>query len=81
MKQLTEENIDLCQQYLNMISEIEEGFAFVTASFTDFNKREGNLVLSDILQALTTITYSNTLLQWLLTDDETVQQESILFKI
>jgi len=55
-QQLTEEQFDLFQQYLNMVSEIEDGFVYVIASFIDFSKREGELVLTDILQALTSIT-------------------------
>ena len=80
MKQLTEEQFDLCQQYLNMVSGIEEGFAYVRASFTDFSKTEGDLVLTDILQALTSITHSNTLLERLLADDESVQQAIMNFQ-
>lgn len=80
MKQLTEEQFDLFQQYLNMVSGIEDGFVYVIASFTDFSKTEGDLVLTDILQALTSIKYSNTLLERLLVEDESVQQAIINFQ-
>ena len=74
MKPLTEEQFDLCQQYLNMVSCIDEGFTYVSASFLDFSKTEGDVVLSDILQALTLIAHVNTLLERLLAEDESIQQ-------
>lgn len=80
MKQLTEEQFYLFQQYLNMVSGIEDGFVYVIASFTDFSKTEGDQVLTDIIQALTSITYSNTLLERLLIEDESVQQAIINFQ-
>jgi hypothetical protein len=80
MNKLTEENFVLFQQYLNMISLVEEGFAYVKASFTDYTKTEGELVLSDILQAFTSIAQSNTLLEQLLADDESVQKAIKMFQ-
>ncbi|MFJ8529622.1 hypothetical protein [Bacillus sp. NPDC094106] len=74
MKQLTEENFDLCQQYLNMISEMEEGFEYVIASFTDFSKTEGDLVLSEIFRSLNRIAHTNLLFEQLFSDDESLQQ-------
>lgn len=74
MKKLTKVQFDLCQQYLNMVSGIEEGFANVINSFMDLSKTEGDLVVSEILQALTAIAYTNTLLERLLVDNESIQQ-------
>lgn len=74
MKQLTQENFVLCQQYLDMVCVVGEGFAYVISSFTDFSKTEGDLVLSDIFQALSGITQTNVLIERLLADDESVQQ-------
>lgn len=81
MKQLSEEQFDLCHQYLNMLSGIEKGFAYVITSFIDFSKTEGDLVLSYILQALTTIAHTNTLLERLLADDELIQQVISNFRL
>lgn len=72
MKQLTEEQFELCQEYLAMISCIEEGFEYVKASFTDFSKTEGDLILSDILEALAMIASTNTILERLFATDESI---------
>jgi hypothetical protein len=74
MNHLTEANFNLCQQYLNMVSVIDEGFSYVISSFTDYSKTEGELVLSDIILALTSIANTNTLLEQVLEDDPSVQQ-------
>jgi hypothetical protein len=74
MNHLTEANFNLCQQYLNMVSVIDEGFSYVISSFTDYSKTEGELVLSDIIQALTSIAQTNTLLEQGLADDPSVQR-------
>lgn len=74
MKNLPEENFELCHQYLNLINVIEEGFTYVISSFTDLNKTEGDLVLFDIIHALTRIAQTNTLLEQVLADDTSVQQ-------
>lgn len=74
MKQLTEEQFELCHKYLVMINAIDEGFSYVIASFTDYSKTEGDLVLSDIFQALNSIAQTNVLIDRLLVEDELVQQ-------
>lgn len=74
MNQLSVEQFELCLQYLNLISGIEEGFEYITASFTDFSKTEGELILSDILEALTMIAHTNIILGPLFIEDESIQQ-------
>ncbi len=74
MKQLTVEQFELCLQYLNLISGIEEGFEYITASFSDFSKTEGDIILSDILEALTMIAQTNMILGPLFIEDESIQQ-------
>ncbi|MEX3621439.1 hypothetical protein [Viridibacillus arvi] len=80
MKHITEEQLRLCQQYLNTVFGIEEGFEYVKASFTDFSKTEGDLVLSDIIQSFFSIAQTNILLERLFIDDEKIQQGIKQFK-
>jgi hypothetical protein len=74
MNRLTEEQWRLCQQYINMVFVIEEGFKYVKDSFTDFTKTEGDRVLVDIYQSLLTITQTNIVLEQLFIDNEEIQQ-------
>ena len=80
MNQLTEAQFDVCQQYLSMLDCIEEGFTYIIASFKDFSKTESELVLSDILEALTSIANANTLLSRLLVEDESIQKAILSFE-
>ncbi|SER65117.1 hypothetical protein [Psychrobacillus sp. OK032] len=59
MSTLTEEHIYLVQQYREMLDSIEEGFQYVIASFQDYSKTEGDLVLSDIFSAFLQIAQVN----------------------
>lgn len=70
MTTLTEDQTQLVREYTEMLVNLEEAFEYVVASFTDYSKTEGDLVLSDILSAfvqiiqvnndLTTIYHENT---------------------
>ncbi|WP_277586021.1 hypothetical protein [Psychrobacillus antarcticus] len=51
MTNLTEEQAQLVREYTTMLQNIEEAFEYVVASFTDYSKTEGDLVLSDILSS------------------------------
>ncbi|TYS15183.1 hypothetical protein FZC78_16135 [Rossellomorea vietnamensis] len=55
-------------EYSEMLSTIEEAFHYVIASFEDYEKTEGDTILTDIFQALAQIAESNTLLKSLFTD-------------
>lgn len=59
MSTSTEEHIHLVQQYREMLDSIEEGFKYVLASFQDYSKTEGDLVLSDIFAAFLQIAQVN----------------------
>lgn len=51
MTTLTEDQVQLVREYTEMLQNVEEAFEYVTASFTDYSKTEGDFVLSDILSA------------------------------
>ncbi|TQR17641.1 hypothetical protein [Psychrobacillus soli] len=59
MTTLTEEHLHLVQQYREMLESIEEGFQYVIASFQDYSKTEGDLVLGDIFAAFLQIAEVN----------------------
>ena len=70
MTTLTEEQTHLVREYTEMLLNVAEAFEYVVASFTDYSKTEGDLILSDIFSAfvqliqvnddLTTIYHDNT---------------------
>jgi len=70
MTTLTEEQTHLIREYTEMLVNVDEAFEYVVASFTDYSKTEGDLILSDIFSAfvqliqvnddLTTIYHDNT---------------------
>ena len=49
MTTLTEDQVQLVREYTTMLQNIDEAFEYVVASFSDYSKTEGDLVLSDIL--------------------------------
>lgn len=51
MTTLTEDQVQLVRECTEMLQNVEEVFEYVTASFTDYSKTEGDFVLSDILSA------------------------------
>ena len=51
MTTLTEEQTQLVREYTTMLQNIDEAFEYVVASFADYSKTEGDLVLSDILSS------------------------------
>ncbi|MGD6804715.1 hypothetical protein [Rossellomorea aquimaris] len=59
-------------EYSEMLSTIEEAFHYVIASFGDYQKTEGDTVLTDIFQALAQIAESNTLLKSLFIDQPSI---------
>lgn len=52
MKQLTDAQYHLLQQFNNLVETVEEGFDYVEASFQDYQKTESDRVLADIIDAL-----------------------------
>ncbi|MEK3978404.1 hypothetical protein MKY37_04835 [Psychrobacillus sp. FSL K6-2836] len=51
MTTLTEDQVQLVREYTTMLQNINEAFEYVVASFSDYSKTEGDLVLSDILSS------------------------------
>ena len=51
MATLTEEQTNLVREYTEMLVNVDEAFEYVVASFSDYAKTEGDLILSDILSA------------------------------
>jgi hypothetical protein len=56
---LDEKQFELLKQYIGMLETIEEAFDYVTASFTDIEKTEGDQVLADVFEALGQVSESN----------------------
>lgn len=59
MTTLTEDQVQLVREYTAMLQNVDEAFEYVIASFTDYSKTEGDLVLSDILSAFVQIIQVN----------------------
>jgi hypothetical protein len=43
MTNFTEEQITLIQEYTQLLSSIKEGFEYITASYSDYSKTEGDV--------------------------------------
>lgn len=59
MTTITEDQVQLIREYTAMLQNVDEAFDYVIASFTDYSKTEGDLVLSDILNAFVQIIQVN----------------------
>ncbi|MGG6433326.1 hypothetical protein ACPF7I_13125 [Anoxybacillus sp. D401a] len=51
MLQLTPEQLTVVRQYATLLDTIEEGFQYVKESFVDYERKQGDVVLADILEA------------------------------
>jgi len=69
MSTFTEEQITLIQEYTQLLSSIQEGFEYITASYSDYSKTEGDVLLNDILQAFIQVIQANESLEVLFKDD------------
>ncbi|RLQ96781.1 hypothetical protein [Falsibacillus albus] len=67
---LTEEQLDFCQRYAALIETINEALDYVAASFTDFEKTEGDVVLQDVIDAFAQIAQSHVTLEILFQEEE-----------
>lgn len=74
MIQLSEENFEFLIQYSETLNIIEEGFDYVLASFNDLTLKNSDLVIGDILVALTSIANSNVIAKKLFEKDSTLSQ-------
>ncbi|KMY55497.1 hypothetical protein AC623_17410 [Bacillus sp. FJAT-27231] len=66
---LTEEQFSFVQQYVDLLTTIEEGFVYVINSFEDYSKTESDQMLSDIFAALYQVANVNETLQSIFADD------------
>ena len=51
MVKLSHEQLAVIQQYVALLETIEEGFAYVCESFTNYERTQGDVVLADIFTA------------------------------
>jgi prephenate dehydrogenase len=65
---LDEKQYKLLQEYLSMVETIEEALVYVTSSFTDIEKTEGDRVLADVFEAFGQVSESNKLFKELFED-------------
>lgn len=72
MSTVIEEHIQLAHQYREMLESIDEGFQYVIASFQDYSKTEGDLVLSDIFTAFVQIVQVNQDFSVIFQDDPSI---------
>ena len=77
MTTLTEDQTQLVREYTEMLVNLEEAFEYVVASFTDYSKTEGDLILSDILSAFVQLIQVNDDLSTIY-HDNTEMKNSIL---
>jgi hypothetical protein len=56
---LDEKQFRLLYQYIGMLETIEEALEYVKSSFTDIEKTEGDLLLSEIFESLVQVAESN----------------------
>ncbi|MFL8936239.1 hypothetical protein ACKA06_05500 [Rossellomorea oryzaecorticis] len=54
-----EKQYKLLARYVSMLETIEEALEYVTASFSDIEKTEGDRVLADVFEALGQVSESN----------------------
>ena len=59
MTTLTEEQVDVLHHYKELLASIEEGFKYILASFSDYSKTEGDVILIDIFAAFNQVIQVN----------------------
>ncbi len=59
MVKLSHEQLAVIQQYVALLETIEEGFAYVCESFTNYERTQGDVVLADIFMAFGQIGTTN----------------------
>jgi len=69
MTTLTEEQVDVLHHYKELLTSIEEGFEYILASFSDYSKTEGDVILIDIFAAFNQVIQVNADLQVLFKKD------------
>ena len=69
MSTLTEEQVDELHHYKELLTSIEEGFEYILASFSDYSKTEGDVILNDIFVAFNQVILVNAAIQVLFKKD------------
>lgn len=80
MTTLTEEQTQLVREYTEMLVNVDEAFEYVVASFSDYAKTEGDLILSDILSAFVQLIQVNENLTTIYQDNMDVQNSILNFQ-
>ena len=80
MTTLTEEQTQLVREYTEMLVNLDEAFEYVLASFTDYSKTEGDLILSDILSAFVQLIQVNDDLVTIYHDNMEVKNSILSFQ-
>lgn len=80
MTTLTEDQTQLVREYTEMLVNLEEAFEYVVASFTDYSKTEGDLILSDILSAFVQLIQVNEDLMTIYDDNMDVKNSILNFQ-
>ncbi|MBH9968834.1 hypothetical protein [[Bacillus] enclensis] len=60
---LDEKQFELLQRYVGMLETIEEALMYVTDSFKDIEKTEGDRVLADVFESFGQVSESNELIK------------------
>jgi hypothetical protein len=80
MVKLSHEQLAVIQQYVALLKTIEEGFAYVCESFTNYERTQGDVVLADIFMAFGQIDKTNrSSLARFFADDRAVLEEIARF--
>ncbi|WP_335871571.1 hypothetical protein [Bacillus sp. 2205SS5-2] len=72
---LTEEQLVVCRQYIDLLDTMEEGFQYILSAYENQREKEANLMLLDLFSALTQISKSNQLLVHYFQNDEEIVSE------
>jgi inhibitor of KinA sporulation pathway (predicted exonuclease) len=79
MVQLTNAQFEMVQKYAALLDTIEEGFAYVEESFTNYERTQGDVVLADIFAAFSRISQTNVQLERLFVAEEEIVRSLQLF--
>jgi len=69
MSTLTEEQVNVLHHYKELLASIKEGFEYILASFSDYSKTEGDVILIDVFAAFNQVILVNADLQVLFEKD------------
>jgi inhibitor of KinA sporulation pathway (predicted exonuclease) len=79
MVSLTNAHFEMIQKYAALLDTIEEGFAYIEESFTNYERTQGDEVLADIFTAFARIIETNIQLEQLFAAEEEIVRGLQLF--